>query len=199
MLQTLRRITGGGNAGSVSGVYYHYRENAISDNKNRFYHSDLQRNHDAYYNLTTNGGRQTPATQRSTTDMDNRNVLVNDNARNSATRHSHHLFTQTQRAPNVSYESVNANTMHSEQIDQCPTPLPRRSITKPGNTCLVGIGPSLTEKDKLLQRAVVDGHKPLQQNHDGQNTTSCCKPTNIQFAFPQIRVKRHSSSAEIIL
>ena len=192
MLQTLRRITRWGNADSFSSGY-HYRENAISE-KHRFHHSDLQNNHDADYNFTTIEGRQTSATHGSTTAMDNRNVLVNDNARNSATRHSQLIFTQMQCASTVSYDSVNANTMHSQQIKRYPKPLPCRSLTTPGSTCLVGKRPSRPEQEKLLQRIVVDGHEPLQQNHDDRNTTSRCKPTNIQFKFPQMIAKRHSSS-----
>ena len=83
MLQRLRRITGERNINSIPGGSRHRRENIASKNLKSFRHSDLQHNHDTYFNLKTLDGHQTPATQASTTDINDSSVLVNDNAKKS--------------------------------------------------------------------------------------------------------------------
>lgn len=196
MLQRLRRITGERNTNSIPGSNCHRRENIISENSNIFPHSDLQHNHDTYFNLTTHGGHQTPATQNSTTDINDSSVFVNDNAKNSATRHSHHFINQTQLTSNVHYHSLDADVVHCEHKYKCATPHLGISVAKAGSSGIDGKA-SLRPEHKFQR--LVDGPEQFQQVTDGQPTNSHCKPTYVQFACPQITVKRHSSSAEIIL
>jgi hypothetical protein len=193
LLQRLRRITDGRNATSISGSNCR-RENIIS--KNILHHSDLQHNHDTYFNLTNLGGRQTPATLDSTTDINERSVIINDNARNSSTCHSHNLFAHTQRTSNILYDSLNADMMQCEQKSPCSTPNLSKSAITTGRNLIVSKG--LFRPDHQTKR-VLDGDGQPQRNNESQNTNTRCKPTYVHFTFPQISVKRNSSSAEIIL
>ena len=114
LLQRLRRITGDRTTNSISDGNYR-RENIISQKKNFNHHSDLQHNHDTYFNLTTLGGRQTPATQDSTTDINECGKLIKDNARVSS-RNSRHLYASAQHTSNTLYDEFNTHAIHSEQI-----------------------------------------------------------------------------------
>ena len=107
LLQTLRQITGWGNTSSPStSAYRQYHKSIASKSKNRFHHSRVQGNHDAYYNFTSNGGRQTPVPQGPNKNLDSRNVLVNDNARNI----THQSHSSTQLVPHTSYNGTNVHT-----------------------------------------------------------------------------------------
>lgn len=192
LLQRLRRITGGRNASTISSS--NCRRENISKNKNIIHHSDLQHNHDNYFNLTNLGGYQTPASQDSTTDINERGV-INDNARSSSTRHSHNLFAHTPRTSNVLYDSLNADTMHCEQNSPCSTPHLSKSVIT-GKNLIVSKGASHAENQ--LKQVVVEDYQ-AQRINEGQATNTRCKPTYVHLTFPQISVKRNSSSAEIIL
>lgn len=193
MLRRLRLITGGRTTSSLSGS--NCRRENISKNKNLIHHSDLQHNHDTYFNLTNLGGRQTPATQDSTTDINERGV-INDNARSSSTRHSHNLFVHTQRTSNVLYASLNTDTMHCEQNSPCSTPHLSELVTTAGRNIIVSKGASHPENE--IKQVLVGDVQP-QRITDGQVANSRCKPAYVHLTFPQINVKRNSSSAEIIL
>ena len=193
MLQRLRRITGGRNTSSISGS--NCRENIISKNKNLIHHSDLQHNHETYFNLTNLGGRQTPATQDSTTDINERGV-IHGNARSSSTRHSHNLFSHTQKTSNVLYDSLNADTMQCEQNSPCPAPHLSKSVITTGKNLIVSKGAS--DHDNQLKRVLVGDDQP-QRINEGQAINTRCNPTYVHLTFPQISVNRNSSSAEIIL
>ena len=193
MLRRLRLITGGRTTSSLSGS--NCRRENISKNKNLIHHSDLQHNHDTYFNFTNLEGRQTPATQDSTTDSNVRGV-IHDNARSSSTRHSHNLFAHTQKTSNVLYDSLNADTMQCEQNSSCPAPHISKSVITTGKNLIVSKGAS--HHDNQLKRVLVGDDQP-QRISEGQAINTRCKPTYVHLTFPQISVNRNSSSAEIIL
>ena len=193
MLRRLRLITGGRTTSSLSGS--NCRRENISKNKNLIHHSDLQHNHDTYFNFTNLGGRQTPATQDSTTDINERGI-INDNARSSSTRHSHNLFVHTQKTSNVLYASLNTDMMHCEQNSPCSTPHLSELVTTAGRNVIVSKGACRPENE-IKQVLVGDGQP--QRINDGQVANSRCKPTYVHRTFPQINYKRNTLSAEIIL
>merc|ERR1712060_126542 len=103
---------------------------AIIDAKISYLGSDLQHNHDTYFNLTTLGGRQTPATQDSTTDINECGKLIKDNARVSS-RNSRHLYASAQHTSNTLYDEFNTHAIHSEQKSQSTTPYLGKSFNAP--------------------------------------------------------------------
>jgi hypothetical protein len=189
-LQSLRRITGDRNTTSISGANQRH-ENSISKKKTVFiHHSDSQHNHDTYFNLTTLGGIQTPATQDSTTDINESGKLIKDNAR-VFSRNSRHLYASTHRTSNALYDELNNHPIHSEEKSQCSTPYLGKSV----NTTVSGfIGKSTSRPETTLRS--IEGKKNI---HETEAINSCYKPTYVQFSPPQITVKKHSTSAEIIL
>ena len=189
LLQRLRRITGDRTTNSISDGNYR-RENIISQKKKFNHHSDLQHNHDTYFNLTTLGGRQTPATQDSTTDINECGKLIKDNARVSS-RNSRHLYASAQHTSNTLYDEFNTHAIHSEQKSQSSTPYLGKSFNAP-DTSFDGKHPYRSDS-KLRSK---DGQIKIVGN---EATSSFCKPTYVQFTSPQITVKKHSTSAEIIL
>ena len=188
LLQSLRQITGDRNTNSISGGNQR-RENIISKKK-KVNHSDSQHNHDTYFNLTTIGGRQTPATQDSTTDINESGKLIKDNAR-VLSRNSRHLYASTHRTSNELYDELNTHPIHSEQKSQCSTPYLGKSV----NTTVSSFMGKSTSRPDTTWRSI-DGKKKI---NEIEAINSCYKPTYVQFSSPQITVKKHSTSAEIIL
>ena len=192
-MQRLRQITGDRNANSISNGN-HRRANIISKN-NVFHHSDLQHNHDTYFNLTNLGGRQTPATQDSTLDIPERGVMIDEYGRNSSSLHSHNLFSHTRRKSNKKYDTVNEDMMQCEHKIPCSTTDLSKSATTIGKNILSKGSP---RPDTQLKQVMNRGDQS-QRINESQATNTSCKPTYVHFTFPQISVKRNSSSAEIIL
>jgi len=193
LLQRLRWITEERNTTSASGSNFP-RENIIYRNKN-IHHSELQHNHDTYFNLTNLGGRQTPATQDSTLDIPERGVMIDEYGRNSSSLHSHNLCSHTRRKSNKKYDTVNEDVMQREQKVPCST----KDLTKSATT----IGKDILSKgsprpDTQLKQVMNRGDQS-QRINESQATNTSCKPTYVHFTFPQISVLRNSSSAEIIL
>ena len=192
LLQRLRHITGERSTASISGVNYHRRENPSANKK--FSHSNSQHNHDTYFNLTL-GGRHTPATQASTTDIIDRNVLLKDNAKISATRHTFHI-TEIQGTSDSRYDCLNADVMHCEPKGQSPTPHKDRYIPEYENqnmACNASFCP------ESIKQSINSGENQLSRQCGEEKTNTRWKPTYVQYKFPQITAQKQSSSAEIIL
>lgn len=80
---------------------------------------------------------------------------------------------------------------YNEEKSQYSTPY----LGKSANTTVSGyIGKSTSRPETTLRS--IDGKKKI---HDTEAINSCYKPTYVQFSPPQITVKKHSTSAEIIL
>ena len=187
-MQRLRQITGDRNANSISNGN-HRRANIISKN-NVFHHSDLQHNHDTYFNMTTHVGRQTPAMHDSITDINESGKLIKDNAKGSS-RNSRHLYASKQPTTNMVYDEFNTHAILNEDKSQCSTPYLGKSV----NTTVSSIIGKNSSRPDTKYRSK-EGQKKITE---AESTNSCCKPTYVQFTSPQITVKKHSTSAEIIL
>jgi len=149
----------------------------------------LHHNHDTYFNLTTFGGRLTPATQDSTTDINECGKLIKDNARVS-TRNSRHHYASTHTS-NVLYDEFNTPAINYKEKSQCSTPHLGKSVNK---TVSSFVGKHSSHPDSKIRSK--DGKVKILET---EAMNSSCKPTYVQFTSPQITVKKHSTSAEIIL